>query len=220
LVSSYCGRMWLILLSALLAAAAAETEPGGAGRYQIEGRLTRPERDPDTEWFHAAFVTVTGGQDTAYGYLTADGTFTVSNLAPGSYVVDVTNPRYHFEPVRVDINSKGKMRARRVNNIVPSEVTQLPYPLKLRPLGLYQYFLKREQWRITDILFSPMVMMMVLPVILIVVLPKMMSDPETRKEMEQISMPKYDMPELSEMMTSFFGGTDKKKAVKAKKKTS
>ena len=60
------------------------------------------------------------------------------------------------------------------------QVTQLPYPLKLRPLGPYQFFLKREQWRITDILFSPMVMMMVLPVVLILVLPKMMNDPETR----------------------------------------
>ena len=55
----------------------------------------------------------------------ADGSFTVSNLSPGSYVVDVTNPRYQFEPVRVDINSKGKLRARRVNHIVPSEVRYL-----------------------------------------------------------------------------------------------
>ena len=36
--------------------------------------------------------------------------------------------------------------------------------------------------------------------------------------MEQISMPKYDMPELSEVMTSFFGSGDKKKGAKPKKK--
>ncbi|XP_037074458.1 ER membrane protein complex subunit 7-like [Pollicipes pollicipes] len=215
--------LWAAVLCALLAAggSATEAEPApaaAAAQHQIEGRLLKPERDPDAAWFQAAFVTVTGGPETRYGFPTADGSFVVSGLAPGSYVVEVTNPRYQFEPARVDINSKGKMRARRVNNIVPSEVTQLPYPLKLRPLGPYQYFLKREQWRITDILFSPMVMMMVLPVVLIVVLPKMMNDPETRKEMEQISMPKYDMPELSEMMTSFFGSGEKKKAVKPKKK--
>jgi len=51
-----------------------------------------------------------------------------------------------------------------------------------------------------------MVLMMVLPLILIVILPKMMSDPETRREMEQVQLPKYEMPEMSEMLTSFFGG--------------
>jgi len=50
------------------------------------------------------------------------------------------------------------------------------------------------------------VLMMVLPLILIVILPKMMSDPETRREMEQVQLPKYEMPEMSEMLTSFFGG--------------
>ncbi|XP_043243020.1 ER membrane protein complex subunit 7-like [Amphibalanus amphitrite] len=210
--------VWWLVPVLLAAFCAADTDPQAPGLYQIEGRLMKMERDPDPEWFRVAFITVTGGAETHYGFPTADGSFVVSNLAPGSYVVDVTNPRYQFEPVRVDINSKGKLRARRVNHIVPSEVTQLPYPLKLRPLGPYQFFLKREQWRITDILFSPMVMMMILPVVLILVLPKMMNDPETRKEMEQISMPKYDMPELSEMMTSFFGSGDKKKGAKPKKK--
>jgi hypothetical protein len=30
--------------------------------------------------------------------------------------------------------------------------------------------------------------------------------------MEQMQMPKYDMPELSEMMTSWFGGEAKKQS--------
>lgn len=86
-------------------------------------------------------------------------------------------------------------------------------------LGPYKYFIPREQWRITDVLMSPMVLMMVLPLLLIVVLPKMMSDPETRKEMEQVTMPKYEMPEMSEMLTSFFGGKEtEKKGQKAIKK--
>lgn len=77
---------------------------------------------------------------------------------------------------------------------------------------------------------------MFLPLILIFILPKMMNDPETRKvqcgnmapytwsfiiictflqEMENIQMPKYEMPEMSEMLTSLFGGADTKKAVKS-----
>jgi len=41
--------------------------------------------------------------------------------------------------------------------------------------------------------------MMILPLVLIVILPKMMSDPETRREMESVTMPKYEMPEMSEV---------------------
>jgi len=63
---------------------------------------------------------------------------------------------------------------------------------------------------------------MVLPLVLIMILPKMMNDPETKKEMEQFQMPKYEMPEVSELITSFFSGgetkTQPKKSVKAAKK--
>lgn len=67
------------------------------------------------------------------------------------------NPTVYYEPVRVDINSKGKFRARKVNNIQPSAVSQMTYPLKFKPGFPYRYFQQREQWRITDFLFSPMV---------------------------------------------------------------
>jgi hypothetical protein len=51
----------------------------------------------------------------------------------------------------------------------------------MKPLGAFRYFQIREQWRVTDFLYSPMVLMMVVPLILVMVLPKLMSDPETRK---------------------------------------
>lgn len=81
--------------------------------------------------------------------------------------------------------------------------------------------------------------MMFLPLVLIFILPKMMNDPETRKvvvkslllnsfryidlcsncchqEMENIQMPKYEMPEMSEMLTSLFGAGDTGKKPKSK----
>ena len=61
------------LLWVAVAAAAEEAEaepPPAPGRYQVEGRLMKIERDPDPEWFRAAFVTVTGGSDTRYGFPT------------------------------------------------------------------------------------------------------------------------------------------------------
>lgn len=63
--------------------------------------------------------------------------------------------------------------------------------------------------------------MMILPLFLIMILPKIMNDPETRKEMEQLNnLTSYNMPEMSEFFTKYFPGTEKQKpkAIKAAKK--
>uniref|UniRef100_A0A1W7RAL0 ER membrane protein complex subunit 7 n=1 Tax=Hadrurus spadix TaxID=141984 RepID=A0A1W7RAL0_9SCOR len=187
--------------------------------YTIEGKIIPPDV-VTPEWISATRILVNGGE--RFGFLKADGSFSLSNLSPGSYVVEVANPNYIYEPARVDINSKGKFRARKVNYVQSSLVQQIPYPLKFKIRGPYKYFQVRETWRITDFLFNPMVLMMVLPLLLIMVLPKMMNaaDPETQREMQQMQMPKYDMPELSEMMTSLFTGGKKTqlKSIKTAKK--
>lgn len=53
-----------------------------------------------------------------------------------------------------------------------------------------------------------MVLMMILPLLLLLLLPKIMSDPETKKEMENLQLPKLggDMPDVSEMLSKFLGG--------------
>lgn len=194
------------------------SSPGSVG-HRIEGKVVPPLEKKTNEWLVSTQILVNGGEH--IGLLKEDGSFVLEGLGPGSYVVEIVNPLLQYESARVDITSKGKLRARKVNNIQPALVTHLPYPLRLNPLGTYKYFIPREEWRITDVLMSPMVLMMVLPLILILILPKMMSDPETRKEMEQMQMPKYEMPEMSEMLTSFFGGGSEEKkgqkAIKSKK---
>merc|ERR1712154_758623 len=74
-----------------------------------------------------------------------------------------------------------------------------------KPLGKFRYFEKREEWKVTDVLFNPMVMMMVMPLLLITVLPKMMQDPETKKEMEEMQA-KMNVQNVPEMITNLFGG--------------
>lgn len=81
----------------------------------------------------------------------------INNVPTGSYVIEIVNPTYAYEPVRVEINSKGKLRARKVNFIQTSTVDPVAYPLALTPLARYRYFQVREQWRATDFLYSPMV---------------------------------------------------------------
>ena len=137
----------------------------------------------------------------------------------------MVNSDYVYEQIRVDINSKGKHRARKNNPVQPNQVsgyfkcletlnfspqvTQLPYPIKAKPLGKFRYFEKREEWKVTDVLFNPMVMMMVMPLLLITVLPKMMQDPETKKEMEEMQAKmnvQSQIPDMSEMITNLWGG--------------
>jgi hypothetical protein len=139
-------------------------------------------------------------------------------------LIDVTNPNYLFEPMRVEITSKGKIRARKVNYIQTSAVQQLPYPLRFKPKTAFKYFQTRENWKLTDVLFNPMVLMMILPLLLLV-LPKMVNMEEVTgsKETTPAAVPQlsqYEMPELSEMMTSFFGSaTDSNKENKPSKQS-
>ena len=110
-----------------------------------------------------------------------DGSFTVTGLLPGSYVIEVSNPAFFYEAVRVDITSKGKIRSRKVNYIQVTEVKQLAYPLKFKAKAQFKYFHARETWRITDMLMSPMVLMMVVPLLLVMVLPKLVSQEELQQ---------------------------------------
>jgi hypothetical protein len=184
---------------------------GGEGSYVIQGKLTPPDVS-SLSWLSDTTVIVDGGRRRVF--LKEDNSFVIQGLNSGSYLVEVVNPDYMYEPVRVDINSKGKHRARKNNLVQPSQVTQLPYPLRLKPLGKFRYFQKREEWKVTDILFNPMVMMMLLPLLLVTILPKMMQDPETKKEMEELQSKmsvQNQLPEVSELFANMFGGGTSKK---------
>ncbi|KAK9498636.1 hypothetical protein O3M35_003224 [Rhynocoris fuscipes] len=176
----------------------------------IAGKVYPPDEQFGNSWQLETYVHLAGGHQK--GFIRDDGSFVFTNVPPGSYIVSVTNPKFVYEPVRVEINSKGKIRARKVNNIQVSQIVQLPYPLKMKPISQTRFFQMREQWRLTDFLFNPMVLMMVLPLLLVMILPRMMNDPEARKEMKQIqNFTNYDMPEMSEVITSFFGGGNQPK---------
>ncbi|ENN70674.1 ER membrane protein complex subunit 7 [Dendroctonus ponderosae] len=200
----------IIVFLTIALAVNAETsleDEGGFGRYLIEGRVFPPfeikdRENEDTNWWALTRIHVNGGE--FIGFVKKDGGFFVHNIPSGSYIVEVLHPQYTFEPVRVEITSRGKFRARKLNNIQTSLVIQVPYPLKLKALGKTRYFQTREQWRITDFLFNPMVMMMLFPVLLIMILPRLMNDPDTKKDLEQIQkMTKYEMPQVSDVVSNF-----------------
>ena len=46
--------------------------------------------------------------------------------------MEVASPDFDFDPARVEITSKGKMRARRVNNLGSGQPVTLAYPLRFK----------------------------------------------------------------------------------------
>ncbi|XP_017049779.1 ER membrane protein complex subunit 7 homolog [Drosophila ficusphila] len=191
-----------------------------SGLYTIEGRVSPPDsifppahggqgapvNKEGPKWQTEVTLSINDGE--FKGFVREDGQFMISGVPSGSYILDVHHPDVFYEPVRVEINPKGKFRARKVNFVQPAQIMQVPYPLRVKPLMPFKYFQTREQWKITDFLFSPMVLMMGLPLLLVLVLPKMINDPETKKEIDNLQFPKMgnDMPEISEMLTSLLTG--------------
>ncbi|CAI4230414.1 unnamed protein product [Auanema sp. JU1783] len=178
--------------------------------FSIEGNVIFPANTKDQLWSANSRVILNHGQ--YLGFVQDDGAFVVNNVPSGSYVVQVENVDFVFEPIRVDITAKGKMRARKLNVLQPNSVNQLPYPLKLTARETTKYFRKREEWRVTDMLMSPMVLMLALPLLVMLILPKIAAtDPSLQKEMEQMQMPRMDMPDLSEMLTNYISGSKPQK---------
>ena len=51
-------------------------------------------------------------------------------MLPGSYLVEVDTPEYVYEDIRIDINSKGKHRARKNNPVQPNQVNMIDFNMK------------------------------------------------------------------------------------------
>jgi len=190
--------------------------------YKIEGKV-RGCQGPNQE-NHVPEVVLEGGL--YRGFVRADGRFTIHNVVKGSYVAMVICPWQSYEPVRVEISSKGSIRARVLDLLKPSSVKMVKYPLEFQPIGTPNYFQKRETFRIIDILKSPYVLTMALPVVLMMVMSRVANtdDPELKKEMEE-QMNRFSlqnnnkMPDVSDMMTNFFSQGNKHKRAQAEKKT-
>ncbi|PIO67827.1 hypothetical protein TELCIR_10410 [Teladorsagia circumcincta] len=184
--------------------------------FPVEGNVIFPSSPTmGRKWAANSRVLLNHGE--YIGFVREDGSFVVDNVPSGSYVVQVENVDFVFEPIRVDITAKGKIRARKLTLLQPNVVNQLPYPLKLSSREATRYFRKREEWRITDMLMNPMVLMLVVPLVIMLIIPKMTAnDPQLQKEMAEMQLPKMDMPDVGEMMANLFGGgapKPKKKAI-------
>ncbi|VDM32636.1 unnamed protein product [Hydatigera taeniaeformis] len=180
----------------------------------IEGTIVAPI-DASPNWAVETKVRVDGNR--YLGFIKPDGSFIISDVAPGSYLVEFTNPTFLFQPVRVDINSKGKIRARSVNVLRTTAVKAITHPLRITTVGKAMYFQPREQLRTLDLLLNPTVLCMVIPLLFVMLIPKLMdtNDPEF-KEMQKNSIfggRSAETPDISDYLSSMslFGGSGTKK---------
>jgi len=208
-------KLFVLTLCALWSyACAVDTEEIGP-TFRIEGKVSVVgDKHKSSDWMLDTDIFVDGGD--YKGFLKSDGTFVVASVPSGSHLIEVSSPNYAFERYRVDITKGGKIRARHANFLQPNAVQVVPYPLRFVARKQAAFFEIREEWKVTDFLFNPMVLMMLLPVLFVVVMPKLisMADPEAQKEMQsQMSMlsNQKQMPDLSEMISSLFVGDDGKK---------
>ena len=219
----------LLFLFYLLCCAQADDVTRGNKLYQIKGQLvfsSIPTGLDLKELFQNTHVTV----GSRYGFLRNDGSFVVSNLPSGSFILEVNCPKFEFPLVRIDINPKNDhIRARLLDLVKPNYISQdssMVYPLILTPERIKDYFEQKQPWNLSSILMNPMVLMLVLPATLMLILPKLMGsmDPGAQKDMEdsmqKIQSGKDKMPELADLFTSWFGGGQPSREVKkvAKKK--
>ncbi|ALC39848.1 CG8397 [Drosophila busckii] len=148
-------------------------------------------------------LSINGGE--YLGFVRTNGKFIISAVPSGSYVLNVNHADLHFAPLRIEISQSGQYRARTLNHLRPAKVIRLTYPLELKPLQRRKYFLDREQWNIMDYLLNPMTLLMVVPLVLMLLLPLLIRDPETQREIENMQLLQIPptMPDLTDMLTSY-----------------
>lgn len=180
------------------------------GSFKIEGKIIVPPGDNALE-----NTRILIDEGLYVGIPQVDGSFVISGVPSGSYIVSVVSPLHVFEPVRVDINAKGRIRARKVNFIQPGEVVTMKYPLNFETHGIPNYFQKREVYRLTDVIMNPMFLTLLVPLALLLILPKIASqDPEMQRDLQQASnflQPNLNTPDIGDMFANIFGGPKKQK---------
>lgn len=71
-----------------------------SGRFTIEGKVYSPEiYSSNVNWQKDTAISINNGEYN--GYLKEDGTFVISNVPSGSYVVEIINPDYMYESVSI-----------------------------------------------------------------------------------------------------------------------
>ncbi len=100
LVGAYLSIILTFLVSNAVGELDADDTLEESGRFVIEGKVYSPEiYSSNVNWQKDTAISINNGEYN--GYLKEDGTFVISNVPSGSYVVEIINPDYMYESVSI-----------------------------------------------------------------------------------------------------------------------
>ena len=125
-----------------------------------------------------------------------DGSFSLDNVPPGIYTLQIMSTKFHFGKYKVEV-TPNRIRAV-LYPYVGSDRVPAKHPLRIEPQGMRGYFEARPVVGIGYFLKNPMMLMMLFSVGMMYLMPKMMpTDPEELKKIQE---------EQAEMMKKAGGG--------------
>jgi len=119
-------------------------------------------------------VRLNGGE--AEAFIRADGRFAFNNVEAGLHELSIVDPFHVYPRYLVDIDS-GTLKPRFYeipNPAAPTVRRELPNGLVVRPLGVQDYFEKRQQMSILSLFMNPMVLIMGFTLLMGFAMPKLM----------------------------------------------
>jgi len=165
-------------------------------RISLIGKVEVPSQWADLNGFliHTKVMLNSGEQHIAH--LSADGSFVFSDLATASYTLQVHSPYFEYDPLRVDVSKKFDNDVRVVKATPDHLVGGMPpvpvpyYPgrgITLQPVRMVKHFVERPKTSIVGMIFQPYFLMMMLPMVMMYIMPKMMEgmDDEQKAEMKK-----------------------------------
>ncbi|CAG8480137.1 4760_t:CDS:2 [Paraglomus brasilianum] len=200
--------------------------------HTIEGGLVANDILKDVSSLESnTKILINGGQYSAL--VRKDGKFTIQNVPPGSYLLEVSSRRYLYPRLRVNVDASGveafitilgadwpdtvNKNVQHSNVNAPKTANALPYPLELKARAMADYFVPRESFSIASVFANPLIIMMGVSVVLLLVMPKMMEglDPEALKELQE-NQPQnsLEMPDISGALANFMTGKSDAKTKK------
>ncbi|KAI9034384.1 hypothetical protein DFJ74DRAFT_649357 [Hyaloraphidium curvatum] len=123
------------------------------------------------------------------GFPRSDGSFSIPDVPPGLYILEVTSVLYIYDRLWIEVDADGV----RASTYVPGTEYErnaayaVPYPLELAPRAPYSYFTPREGFNFFAILQNPMILMMGFMLVGVYLLPKLAEgiDPEELKRVQE-----------------------------------
>lgn len=174
----------------------------------IEGRLQYPDQTP---YNISTLISVNHGEYKTYSR--TDGNFTIHDVKPGIYLIDVHSTVHHFGQVKCQFKPDAPAQGKPVFGCLEYVYHGAPKRvvdklLVVTAYATYDYFETRRGFSVFSIVKNPMVIMMIITGVMMYFMPMMMEglEPEEREKMKrQLEIQNNPSKALGEL----FGGGQK-----------